>query len=340
MSFVTYTVITVSVITLIWIFNKSRKNKIQKVQLKEKELDEDNQTDAEKQKAATNKLKILIWRPVGADLMIQVGKPLIVEEKPDSSGNLIAINEEKRFKEDLNFSKDRIYELMEYDLGLQNIDKKEKLIILNEKIKDQENIVKKINLNVEENKNYNALDEEKKLKQLKVYFYSLQKEFNGNYMRLGFGGIRQYEFVAVDGVLYPYIFGSKFFRVYPDLISKKKIFNQENTIFRNEAAALFNKHLPMAALITLVVGLILIGIGTAMIVYDNEESDKLNAMANQGSVICTQTLSQITKNYGGIINDYMQVKQSELDKDINTKNNNNNIPSIGDIYIDPKKITQ
>lgn len=302
--------------------------------------EKDNAQDKEIQNVNTNLLKVVIFRSISDNLVAQVGDPVICEEKKDDNNNLLVINQKANFKEDFSFSIDRIYEIMNFSLQMQNKTKKEKYIKLSESIKDQEALLRSIDEDVTLNQQYNYRDEELKLRQLKVFRDSLKRETQGNYMRLGKGGIRQYELIAVDGILYPYFFGSKWFRVYPDLTVKKKIFNHENSVFKNETAALFKNALNWITVVTLIIGLLLCVVGGGMLVYDHKYNSELNLKANQGAITCTNALSTITKNYGGIVNDYMQVKQIELEKLKKDENPNNNKVDIGSIIIDPSKITK
>lgn len=297
----------------------------------------DDKKDATQSQSTTNLIKVIIWRPMGGDLLGQVGEPIICEERKDNNNNQLVINDDKGFKEDFNFNKDRVFETLEFKLSLsENKTKLERATVLADAIKIQTTLVNEISSNVDKNKDYNALDERLKLRQLKVLRESLQKETKGNYMKLGSGGIRQFEFVAIDGVLYPQFFGTRFYRVYPDLLIKKKIFNQENTIFRNEVGSLQKNILNWMTIITIAIGLIMCGLGAWMMKHAYSKNTEVTMTANQGALSCANTLAGINANYGTIINDYQRLKITEQ----NTNNIKKEDPknSIGGISIDPSKI--
>ena len=297
----------------------------------------DDKKDETLAQTNTNLIKVLIFRQLSDGLVAQIGHPIMCVEKPDDHTNLMVTNDEKRFKEDLNFQKDRIFEVLSFSNKLQNKTKKEKSNILSTSIQEQEDLVNKIATDVKLNADYNAQEEKLKLRQLKVLRSSLQMETRGNYMRLGTGGIRQYEFVAVDGILYPYFFGSKWYRVYPDLLVKKKIFNQENTIFRNEVAGLQKGIMNWIMVITLVIGLLLCTVGGVMMYHAYYKTADITLTANQGALSCTNTLAKINENYAGIIFDYQDLKQKDIESIKNTELPNN---VIGNIIADPSKITK
>lgn len=296
------------------------------------------------QQTNTNLIKVVIWRPLGdGGVVAQVGDPIMAEEKSDENNNVVVINSEKRFKEDFNFSQDRVFETLNYNLKTQNKTKKEKAAILDKAIKTQEELVDSLSTDMELNKDYNANDVEHKLRQLRVLREALQMESKGNYMRLAKGGVRQYDLVAVDGVLYPYFFGSRWYRAYPDLTIKKKIFNQENTIFRNEISNLQKGILNWVTVITLLIGVVMIAIGIGAIIWAMGDHAELTTNANKGAITCTNTLANIQTAYGGMVTEYLEIKGEELELlKLNEKNIKSGIPNsvgtIGNIIIDPSKI--
>lgn len=303
---------------------------------KSKPQDQQQAVDSEIQNLNSNKLRITIYRPVSDDLVAQVGNTIIAEEKKDANNSVLVINEEKKFKEDFNFSQDRIYEVMDFSLKMHNKTNKEKANILDKKIQEQEDLIISIEDDVELNKTHNFRDEEVKLRQMKVFRDSLRRERKGNYVRLGQGGIRQYEFVTIDGILYPYFFGARFYRVYPDLTVKKKIFNHENTVFKNETANLLNKNMNWIPVVILAIAIAFL-LGNIYWTYKLSQSETDIALAaNQGAITCENTLAAITKNYGGAVEDYLAIKKEELETLKKNQNNNNNNPNTNtNIKIDP-----
>lgn len=298
----------------------------------------DDKTDPETSQTGTNLMKVLIWRDMGGGIVTQVGDPIMCVEKSDEHTNLVVQNEMKNFKEDFNFQQDRIFETLQFSLKTKGKNNAQKKILINKAIKTQEQLVNDLKTEVEKNVDYNYNDESQKLRQLKVLRAALQMETRGNYMRLGKGGVRQFEFVAIDGILYPYFFGSEWYRVYPDLLIKKKIFNQENTIFRNEVGNLQKNILNWLMIIGLVVGLIMMGLGGWMMKHAYSQNSEMTLIANQGAISCTNTLAGINANYGTIIQDYQQLKNKQTESIKNTQNPITNIGGGSGLIIDPSKI--
>lgn len=292
--------------------------------------------DPKTQQVGTNQIKVTIFTDLGGGLVAQVGDPIICTEKPDEHTNLLVINEERNFKEDFNFQKDRIFETLEFALKIQNKNRNERKQIISVEIKKQEELVNSLKTNKELNAKYNYQDESYKLRQLKVMREALQMETFGNYMRLGKGGIRQFEFVAIDGILYPYFFGSQWYRVYPDLQIKKKIFNQENTIFRNEIGKLQGNILNWMMIIVLVVGILMMGLAGWMMNHAYTKNGEITLTANQGAISCTNTLASINSNYATIIEDYQELKAQQTESIKNAQNPN--INTGGNLIIDPNNI--
>jgi hypothetical protein len=325
------------------LFKKKDKQEKQTSQSNQSENNKDktnnNKDKQENQINPTNKLRIKIYRYMGEDLAVQVGKPILAEEKRDENNNLLALNEKAFIKEDLNFSIDRIYEIMNFSLNLQNKSKKEKAAILKKAINKQETFLNSFENDIELNAKYNYRDEELKLKQLKIFYDSLRKEKRGNYLRIGEDGVREFEFVVIDGILYPYFFGSKKFRVYPDLLVKKKIFNHENTVFKNETAALFQSTLNWMIVVLYVFGVLLIAVNLGVGYWVYQKNANIDEEINKGSVTCLNTLGTFTANYGSVLESYMrnQVKNSQTQSENTQSNINTEIPIIN---IDPNKNNQ
>lgn len=315
---------------------------IKKIKNKNNKVKGDNQNNAQDENMKnlnTNKIKITIFRPISKDSVAQVGQPFIAEEKMDKNGNTIVLNEDKNFKEEFNFSIERVYEVMDFSLKLRNKTLTEKAKILDERIIKQENLLLEIENDTELNIKYNYNDEDLKLKQLKVYRDSLKKEKQGNYMRFGTGGVRMYEFVSIDGILYPYFFGCNFFRVYPDLLIKKKIFNSENTIFNNENFKMLNQSLTWIPVILLIIGMLLTTSGAYWNYKNYQASNDMNLKINQGVLTCQNVQAGITSNYGNMLDEYMKMKKDELEMLKKNQVDSNIIDnSKKNLIIDPSNI--
>ena len=280
---------------------------------------------------STNTIKIRIFRSVGSDLVTKVAE-FTAQEVLDENNSLIVINEDYKFKEDFGFQKDRVYESMELQLKLKNKDKRTRYELITKAIQEQEKLIEDLETNSDKNKDYNYQDEVLKLRQLRVLRDSVKKETNGSYMRLEKNGVKCYEFLSIDGILKPYFFGSTDLRVYPDLQTKKKLFNSENTIFQNEhnIGGYINW-----------VSIILIGIAV-LFVFGNafwsfqlySKSSEIGMEINQGALICSNSLAEIHRTYGVVLQDFINIRREERENNININDNNIN----SGIVLDPNII--
>lgn len=280
---------------------------------------------------------IKIFRPISDDLVALASEFTAIEE-PDQYRNLHAINEEKNYKESHDFTKDNIYTVLSYTLNLEkgNKNKKQKLDIINKAITEQENLLKKIESNNDENFNYNFEDENLKLKQLRVLADSLHRESKGNYIRLGKNGRREYEFISLDGVLYPYFFGSRIYRVHADLTIKKKMFSQENTIFNNELNRNRENRIFTVGMIILLISVAFVFLNIFVGYNLYLKGAEMEETANAGALTCAYTMAQLQSQYGITIDEYLKTKQADLQT---LKKNQNNINiNTNPINIDPTNI--
>lgn len=297
-----------------------------------------NKTEEQKKEdiesISVNLINVKIYRLIAKDLY-SLASEFQAVEKTDSHTNRITINEEKHFKEDTNFSKDRVYENLNSNLELEGLDYKSKVKILTDKINIQKKFLKTFDTDVEDdritlNNQYNFQDEEVKLDQLRVLKDSLKYSKLGGYMRLGAKGVRTYEFVSNDGVLYPYVFGGKFPRAHPDLTVKKKIFNQENTIFKYQTGLDKHKNIFLWMAIAFIGICMIWSLGNGMWTYKNWIADRdIELMINSPTMSCNNALATMTNKYGVVIDEYLELRRDEIEilkkneNTINIKSNNN-----------------
>lgn len=287
----------------------------------------------------TNTVLIRVFRKVGEDLYAQAAE-FEATEKPDSNTNLYAINEDKNFKEELNFSKDRIFDILANNLNIVGKEYKIQERILRERIKAQEALIKKFDSEDKEevekiNTNNNFRDEELKLRQLRILYDSLKYQKLGGYLRLGKNGIRVYEFESRDGVLYPFVFGgTKSPRAHPDFTVKKKIFNHENTIFNQQFGVNLNKVMTWMAIIF--IGICMVwSLGNGFWTYKNWVTDnEIDMRVNAAGITCNNALATLTNSFGTAIKDYSTIKQ---DVETLKKNQDNNINSKNNLVIEPNQ---
>lgn len=314
-------------------------------EIKENKRNERLEASNEEQKDInSNKVKVTIYEYMSKDLMRWVDE-MIVEEKPDEVNNKLVMSSNGNFKEDFNFSIDRVFETLEYELNFKNKKLQEKESILNKAIEEQEKLVYGIKVR-DENYfgKYNLLDSELKLRQLRVMKDCLRLDSKGNYVRIGKGGVREYELVVEDGILYPLHFGSRGYRVNPDLRVKKKVFNSESVIFKNEWGNYFNKLVETSTIILMICSIVVLILGGIAVWFAftqiSQPYQELQVVADrQASVIAS-----INDIYGQELLAYLRNSsrvssintQEQNANNINTPNPNLNIGGV--INVNPNQI--
>jgi len=299
---------------------------------KKKKIIKKKQTISDNFESTThNKIQIKVYRQVSQGLL-GLAAVIDAEERKDNNDNLFAINEENNFKEDLDFTIDRVYQTMNIELGLMGMtNKMDKLQKIAKEIGKQTAIVKKILADVKENENYNLSDEEAKLKQLRILADNIKrKDEKGAYCKLE-NGIRVYSFTVIDGILYPEFHGTTSHRSHPDLTVKKRIFNHEKKIFADENGG------PTTKLIML--GIILCGIGALMVIIGGilnyiylSESNEMNERINAAPLSCSNTLATCTQAYEELSRQCLTGEAI-----IETTNNINN-EKPNNVIVDPTKL--
>lgn len=282
------------------------------------------------EKAPSTEVRVIVWKKLSDDLLA-IADDFTAVEVRDSDTVVYAINDEHKFKEDLSFPIDRAYEVLNYELELRGKKSQQKEGIIRRAIEKQEELIKSLEVKPQQNEYYNFEDEDFKLRQLRVLYDSLVKKGRGNYVRLGVNGIRQYEFVVQDGILFPYFFGTKITSAHPDLQHKKKVFNSENTIFNKEMSEFFNNGINWFGLIFLTIAVLVLAgnIFWSWKLYTTSED--MNMQINANALTCTNTLSQIQSRYGEILQDYLNVRRAEAENNANAPPSN----PRGEININP-----
>jgi len=158
-------------------------------------------------------------------------------QKKDRSFNLTLVNEENNFIEYMSIIKLQMIEQLLFKLDTMAKNKNEKIELIQNKIKKQEERLKKIKNGmfketVEENneqveKDINIIDEENKLLAYKGLMFVVENEGEGTYEEINLNGERQMSFLYNDGILYPYFHNATKISLYPGIATKKKIFKDE-----------------------------------------------------------------------------------------------------------------
>jgi len=143
----------------------------------------------------------------------------------DENFNMNIINEDLKFKEELDKKKHHILEHLYYKMELADISREEKVKKVDKKIKSIEadlisckkgKIIVKNPEGQEQKdskgnfitKNVNKIDLEIDLRHFKVLRYTIENDGDGSYEIINKNGQRELRFLARDGILHPYFYRS------------------------------------------------------------------------------------------------------------------------------------
>ena len=258
----------------------------------------------------SNLVKVRVYHEVSQgipSLMIEKILPISY----DNNWNVTIEDKDINFKEDFEFKKDAQLNNLIFALKLDGKKKSRQGEILDNAIKEQKEILHKFEEDPENmNKKYNFQDEHLRLKQYRVLKDELLKTNKGSYMRIE-KGIKTYEFMNDEGILYPYWFGTSPYRIVVDFSVKKKIYNSELTIL-NKQNDFLNQFAQWGNVI--LIGILVIGIiGNMFWTYHNySKSAEFEIKISQAGIDCNNAMSSMVKNYGGIVEDYIKVKKQEI----------------------------
>lgn len=212
---------------------------------KEKEIKKERKTNKQE-------IHIVIKRNMGRTPEI-VGEFDAVQERDDNF-NFVAVNEDYNFKEEIDFSKQKIIEFMKYKLGLKDMKKSEKTKELdknikyideklkelkNGKVKDDDKLPDRIKMGNKESDEHgyvrvNKIDLENEKTNLQVIKYAVENEGEGSYEIINAEGKRQLEFCVSEGVLYPYFHRTNVddngntLTTYPDITTRRKFYKESS----------------------------------------------------------------------------------------------------------------
>jgi len=198
-----------------------------------------------------------IKRLLGGKIPVSV-TTFVATQTRDSSYNLQLEGLDGQFKEDVTILKEKVIEYLIYKLNLKNIPLNERIRIIKEAIKKQEDYIKSItnsgkaqplqkdgessptqSTTKTDTAQVNILTEERTLQQFKVLLFCVQNEGTGSYEELTADGFRKMTFLYQDGMLYPYFIkapveGEEFLTLYPDIGSKRKFYKNTQDLIDAE----------------------------------------------------------------------------------------------------------
>ena len=202
-------------------------------------------TKPKEEKLTSDSVRIRIKRLMANKVPVTIAT-FIAEQKKDENFNVILEGDDGRFKQELSIMKERVIDILKSKLELRGYSQEKKLQIINQKIREQEDRIKKIEKgeiiyregisekDLEKLKKdnpdavkVNIINERNKLKHYKVLKYIVENEGDGSYEEIDVDGMRCMSFLSKDGDLIPIFHNASKVSMYEDIASKKKFYKQE-----------------------------------------------------------------------------------------------------------------
>lgn len=287
------------------------------------------------------KYKIIVYKNLGRDVYQEIDN-FHATQKKDSSGSMFLVNEEHNFKESLAISKEENVLKLKERLDIKKLPLEKQREALDNKIIEQEerirNIENGIIKHVIKNKGeddkvieekVNSIEENKKLKQLKVLKYVINHSQQGSYDSIDGQGFRQRFYLYDEGALIPMFWDRKTSSLYTAVDTRIKFYKADQDLINADFAdenrdkwAKIGKGLMMLMFVVLFVALIYWGIQL------NERSSELDArstamaQAIEGSNFgqCIGQISSTNKELLKIIDEYRAENNVSRENNINSVN--------------------
>lgn len=210
--------------------------------LKTKDVQVIGKQEGERQKNINEpKFKIIVYKTLGRDVYQEIDK-FYATQKKDSSGSMLLINEDHNFKESLSISKNEEILKLKDRLNIKNLTIEKQIEALTHKIKEQEDKVRNIKdgywKDTETKTEYkvNSIEENKKLKQLKVLKYIINHSDEGGYDSIDGDGFRQRFYLYDEGALIPMFWERKTASLYVAVDTAIKFYKADQDLINQDYA--------------------------------------------------------------------------------------------------------
>jgi len=262
---------------------------------KDKIKTEDDYDNQNLKKLSENKILIKVYKDFGSNTSFLKAK-FFAEEKRDQYNNLVSINKDEGYNEDVDFAIDDVYDKMNIILDFKNKPKDQRIALLEKKIAKQNKLVKLLDKWVELNAVYNYADENLKLKDYELLKnYTEKHDGSGSYFTIE-DGLRVYSFESVDGFLVPVWRGVDTFSQYPDHTRKKKITVQEDTMHKRENK-LITSLTAIIMMNIIVFVILLIAIWQTWDIYQSQD-EAINGASRE----CADNTARLNQQYANMMN--------------------------------------
>jgi hypothetical protein len=264
----------------------------------------------------TGKIKINVYRTIGGNTPVLMGE-FFAQETRDEYNNLVAINNDALFNEDIDFNVDDVYVNMNVLLNLESMTKSDKIKVLSRKISEQDLLLKCLEAYPKLNCVFNYCDEKLKREDYTLLREHLEKlDEDGSFYTIE-QGVRVFSYHSCDSMFIPVWHGMTLHTQYPDHTRKKKINIQEEYTFLKEIKAFNKEKFASNVLVfaSVIVGLLLIIASVGAYKgwqYSHETQDAVNQNAlacGQEQTACFNNINKILEN--SIIKEVLEKKMLE-----------------------------
>lgn len=305
---------------------------------KKKDVEVIGKQEGERQKNINEpKFKIIVYKTIGRDVYQEIDS-FYANQKKDNSGSMFLVNEEHNFKESLAISKDENVQKLKERLDIKKLPLEQQREALDNKIKEQEGRIRKIdnglivhklegNKTVEEK--VNTIEENKKLKQLKVLKYVINHTDEGSYDSIDGQGFRQRYYLYDEGALIPMFWDRKTASLYVAVDTRIKFYKADQDLINSDFAdenkdkwAKIGKALAMVMFVILFIALIYWGVklNDRATELDARSTAMAKAIEDSNFGQCIGQISTTNKALLEIINEYRAENNESRENNINAVN--------------------
>lgn len=200
-------------------------------------------------------INVVVEKVINGNLVQEVAEFIAIQDKSDSK-SLVIREDNLDFIEELDFTENELITVLKQTLEFKGKDKKEKIAVLEKNIQKQTEKIKKIKkgrIKVAKKKDgktvssepedkekpqhiqVNRIDEERKLRLLQVLKEHTQDyDDRGVYEIINVEGRREIRFLVVGDFLYPMYRSPNHKTIYPNMVSKKKVYKLQYDLARKE----------------------------------------------------------------------------------------------------------
>jgi hypothetical protein len=292
---------------------------------KAKNIEVVGKQEGERQKNINEpKYKIQVYKHLGREVPQEIDS-FYATQKKDSSGSMFLVNEDHNFKEPLSISKNDSVEKLKYRLDLKKLPLEKQKEILDQKIDSQEKLVRSIENGVievnGETKKVNSIEEEKRLKQLKVLRYIINHSETGSYDAIDGEGFRQRFYLYNEGALIPMFWDRNTASLYVAVDTAIKFYKADQDLIEQDYLdenrskwANFGRGLAMVIMVIVFLAFMY------GIIQNNDRSNELDARAsamaeaieNSNFGECIATISTTNEELLKIIEEYRETNETNI----------------------------